>query len=498
MKRNLSLLASLFASTLLFAQVPEASEDVMLQGFYWESQNETGWTQLMESVDEIGSNFTCIWLPPSASAEGSNTVGGTNVGYHPRVWNNQNSCWGTADDLKSLISSLHDVDVKVLADIVINHRAGYTDWCNFPEDDFGEYGKFQLTGADICSTDETNSNHKEGEAYGAADTGDNWDGARDLDHSSANVQNDVKAYLKWLKGEIGYDGFRYDLVKGFSGSYIGIYNDASNPYISVGEYWDSSYDNVWGWINSTGKKSMAFDFPAKYALFNNGLAQGNFGNMMWTADFDSSKPRPAGLIHHYQSDRYAVTFVDNHDTYRDASKFTGDWAQAYAVLLSAPGIPCVFWPHWTACKDVISQQIAARHAAGIHSQSVVKVTCCNSYYECYAEGKNGTLICRVGNAAPSDVPEGYYLACGSSDWYYFLPNCISLPTAIDAHGNNISVYLNGNVLNVVADKEVNVLVSSLDGRILLRKSGVEHLCSTLPRGLNIVRVDNKEYKFIIK
>ena len=27
------------------AQAPEKSEDVMLQGFYWDSQKVTGWTQ---------------------------------------------------------------------------------------------------------------------------------------------------------------------------------------------------------------------------------------------------------------------------------------------------------------------------------------------------------------------------------------------------------------------------------------------------------------------
>lgn len=503
MKKNLSLVASLFASTLLWAQVPEASEDVMLQGFYWESQQETGWSQLMDYTDEIGRNFTCVWLPPSAAAEGSATVGGTNVGYHPRVWNDQNSCWGTADDLKALISKFHGANVKVLADIVINHRAGYTDWCNFSEDDFGEYGKFQLTGADVCSSDETNTNHIAGEASGAADTGDNWDGARDLDHTSANVQNDVKAYLKWLRGEIGYDGFRYDLVKGYSAQYVGLYNDAAEPYISVGEYWDGNFDPVWEWVKNTGSKndkykSMVFDFPAKYALFNNGLAKGNFGNMMWTENGDSNKPRPAGLIHHPMSNLYAVTFVDNHDTYRDGSKFTGDWHQAYAILLSAPGIPCVFWTHWAACKDMINKQIAARHAAGINSQSTVKVTNCNGYYECYSEGSNGTLICRVGNSAPSNVPDGYYLACGGPDWYYFLPNGISLPTDVEDSRDNLSVYLNGDVLNVVADKAVNVQVSSLDGRLVLRKGGVENLSHTLPHGLNIVRVDNKEYKFIVK
>ena len=493
MKQYITIFFSSFLlGSQVFAQVPEYSEDIMLQGFYWESQNETGWSQLANYADEIGEYFTAIWLPPSASPEGDATVGGTNVGYHPRIWNDQNSCWGTESDLKTLIAKLHSNDVKVIADIVINHRGGYTSWATFAPDDFGSYGSFQLTAAHICNDDEVNTNTSAGKEYGtatgAADTGDKWDGARDLDHTQEYVQNDIKAYLNWLKGEIGYDGWRYDLVKGYGAQYVGIYNDASEPYISVGEYWDGSYDAVWGWIQNTNYKSMAFDFPAKYALFNNGLQQ-----VTWSENYET--PRPAGLIHHAQSNRYAITFVDNHDTYRDDNKFTGDWLQAYAVLLSAPGIPCVFWPHWTACKDYISQQIEARKVAGINSQSSVLVTHSDGYYECIAEGSNGNLICRVGNSAPSDVPDGYYLACtANNDWYYFLSNNVATP--VKNTDTNISVALQANVLKVSAPTEVCITVSAVDGRVIYNNIASTASIS-LPCGLNIVRVGDKTYKFLV-
>ena len=224
-----TLLLSCFALLLgsARAQAPADCQDVLLQGFFWNSQQQTGWAQLLPAVDEIGQNFTGIWLPPSANPEGGYTVGGSNVGYHPRVWNDQNSCWGTADNLKTLITAFHNKGVKVIADIVINHRAGYTDWANFSPDNFGAYGSYQLTLADICRNDEVNTEAgaatfraTHGMATGANDTGENWSGARDLDHTSANVQNDIKAYLNWMKGEMGYDGWRYDFVKGFEGKYV--------------------------------------------------------------------------------------------------------------------------------------------------------------------------------------------------------------------------------------------------------------------------------------
>lgn len=425
MKKKILLFASLMlAGGVAMAQVPRQSTDVLLQGFYWESQNVTGWTQLTNEAATIGKSFTGIWLPPSAAAEGDNTVGGTNVGYHPRIWNNQNSTWGTADNLKTLINTLHNNNVKVIADIVVNHRGGYTSWLDFAPDNFGTYGSYQLTAADVCSTDEVNTDPNAGSYYGkatgAADTGENWAGARDLDMTSTNVQNDIKAYLNWLKGEFGYDGFRYDLVKGYKGSYVGLFNDATSPWLSVGEYWDGGYDAVNNWLKATNYKSMAFDFPAKYAIFNNGLAKGNFSNMSWT-DLTINKSRPAGLIHHGSTRPYAVTFVDNHDTYRDDSKFTGVVDQAYAVLMASAGIPMVFYPHWKSAQSLIEKQIACRKVTGIHSETDVDVTQKGTYYESYSYGTAGTLICRVGASAPTTVPEGYFLAAQGNSWWYYLP-----------------------------------------------------------------------------
>lgn len=485
------------APALMFAQAPEESEDVMLQGFYWDSQNVTGWTQLAAQADDIARSFTLVWLPPSASAEGGGPVGGNNVGYHPRQWNNQTSCWGTADNLKALISKLHTGGVKVIADIVINHRAGNTGWGDFTADDFGPYGNFQLTTAHICKNDEMNTDASagswKGQATGAADTGENWGGARDLDHTSTYVQDDCKAYLAWLKGDFGYDGWRYDFVKGFGGRYVGIYNEATQPYLSVGEYWDGSYDKVAAWIEATGRRSMAFDFPMKYDALNNGLAKGDYSKMSWIED--NTTWRPAGMIHHHNYNRYAVTFVDNHDTYRDANKFTGYVEQAYAFILSSSGVPCVFWPHWqSASKKAIEHMIAVRRAAGLHSQSDVTVTVRDKYYESLATGHRGRVITRIGFAAPRDVPEGYYLAAAGSNWWMYLSDNVSgieLPAAaragIKAHAGRIEV------TNPAA---AAVSVCTSDGRTVYA-SHAASVVLPLSSGIYVVRVGKTVRKVVI-
>lgn len=471
MKRLLYALP-LFAFTLpLHGQVPTESEDVMLQGFYWNSQTETGWAQLQQLSADIASHFNLVWLPPSASAEGGGAVGGTNVGYHPRIWNDQNSCWGKAENLKLLIASLHDKGVKVVADIVVNHRAGNTGWGNFTADDFGSYGSYQLTGEHICSDDEMNTDASagswQGTATGAPDTGENWGGARDLDHTSPYVQADVTAYLSWLKGEFGYDGWRYDFAKGFSGAYVGQYNAATSPYLSVGEYWDGSYDNVNAWLGQTGHRSMAFDFPMKYAALNNGLARGNYASMSWIED--QTTWRPAGLIHHYSTCGYAVTFVDNHDTYQDSNRFTGYVDQAYAFILSSAGVPCVFWPHWQGeYREAIERMIEVRRAAGLHSESKVEVTARSTYYESRAEGHHGSLITRIGTAAPTTVPEGYYLAASGSGWQMFLSDATSAIHGVTTTGTGDTESLPAYRLDGrrVTDHNASGLIITSGGKVI--------------------------------
>ena len=155
------------------------------------------------------------------------------------------------------------------------------------------------------------------------------------------------------------------------------------------------------------------------------------------------------MIHHHNYNRYAVTFVDNHDTYRDGSKFLGYVQQAYAFILSSPGIPCVFWPHWQGDdKQAIEQMIAVRRAAGIHSESDVVVQVRDKYYESLAQGHNGSVITRIGFASPRDVPEGYYLAAGGNNWWMYLSDNLAGISPVTITPQTMPTYdLNGRPVN---------------------------------------------------
>ena len=311
---------------------------------------------------------------------------------------------------------------------MLNHRGNYNSWCNFFTDYFGSYGTFTLTQKEICRNDECFTDAKSS-CYGAStserganDTGNNFDGARDLDHTSEVVQNWSKAYTQWLLNTMKYDGFRYDMTLGFHGRYLKMYNEAAQPYMSVSELWES-ISRQKQHLQECDSNTMIFDFQAKYSM--KGIVTGSYGKLNASKTFEGL--RKHGL------ERYSVTFIDNHDTF-DRGGAYGDnqftpvnsdlrsatnkdyVLQASAYMLMMPGVPCVFYPHWACFKDEINELIAVRKQAGIHSQSQVLAEESGQYkYHATIQGHRGKVIVRVGKYRSTTLPEGYELAVEGGD-----------------------------------------------------------------------------------
>jgi alpha-amylase len=397
--------------------VPSESEDIMLQGFYWDSYEDKGygdtrWPTLAGQVAEIGSYFSLVWLPPSAESNGG-------LGYIPKCYNNQNSSLGSSSELSSLIAALHMNGVRVIADIVINHCGNQSNWCDFRDMDFGTYGHFYPQSSWITSDDEGGCNPSGNKDDGQHEA--NYGAARDWDHKNAEVQAMCKAYTQWMKNIMLYDGFRYDYCGGFHVSHINDYNTAAKPYFSVMEYWYGDATTLKTRIDNADKNTLTFDFALKYNALRDGIFQKQY-----------SKCVNAGLRGKGYS-KYAVTFIDNHDTFARsesedvAGKSDGSsvndkslMMRCNAYLLSLPGVPCVFWPHWVKYKSEIKKMIDARRAAGIHSESTMTETYGSGWYRATVYGKHGSVKLMLGTAANDELPEGYTEAIKGSDYamYY--------------------------------------------------------------------------------
>jgi alpha-amylase len=347
--------------------------DILLQGFHWHSHRgvvdphtraRKSWYRIInENAATIkAAGFTWLWFPPSSDSLAPE-------GYIPRRWHVLDTPYGTEAELQATLRAVQPV--KALGDVVLNHRVGVaTGGADFDQP------KFADNRAAVTRDDES------GVGTGNPDTGDRHPSGRDLDHTNPEVRTAIKTYLARLKA-VGFQGWRYDLAKGYHGRFVGEYNDATDPEFSVGEFFDGDRQKVTNWLDATGGKSTAFDFPTRYLLYESCLSD-DFHRLR---SVNGGRVVPAGLLGFWPS--RSVTFLDNHDTesrrdeehgyHHDGTRHFPDRAVAmgYAYTLTHPGIPCIFWAHYFDWGDYTRQRIArliqVRKQSGIHARSHIEI-----------------------------------------------------------------------------------------------------------------------------
>ncbi|KAK7386948.1 hypothetical protein VNO78_27345 [Psophocarpus tetragonolobus] len=364
--------------------------EILCQGFNWESHKSGRWyMELKEKAAELASfGFTVIWLPPpteSVSPEG----------YMPKDLYNLNSRYGNIDQLKDVVKSFHEVEIKVLGDVVLNHRCAHYKNQNGIWNLFG--GRLNWDERAIVADDP----HFQGR--GNKSSGDNFHAAPNIDHSQEFVRKDLKEWLCWLREEIGYDGWRLDFVRGFWGGYVKDYLEATEPYFAVGEYWDSlSYtygemdhnqdahrQRIIDWINATGGTAGAFDVTTK-GILHSALERCEYWRL------SDQKGKPPGVLGWWPS--RAVTFIENHDTGSTQGHWrfpSGKEMQGYAYTLTHPGTPSVFYDHlFSHYKTEIAALISIRQRNKINCRSTVKI--CKAERDVYAAIMDEKVAMKIG------------------------------------------------------------------------------------------------------
>jgi alpha-amylase len=430
--RVLAAILLLALPSLARAQAGFDDDRVMLQGFYWESYRhgdakfpQYGAKKWYDIVREQAgairdARFDLVWLPPPSWA------GGRSAGYNPReLWRFDNS-YGSEKQHRAMLEELLKSGVEPVADIVINHRDGSTSWADFKNPDWGTRA--------ICRHDEAFHHHdspvkgtpekdrgadeeqpKEYTQHGGTTYA--YDSFRDIDHTNPEVRRDILKYLLALKS-FGYRGWRYDMVHGFHAKWLALYNLRTNPTFSVGEYDWSAHGEMRGWVWHTATKagdlrtsSNVFDFTTQFTL------KGNKGNYKAWYGLGNG----LGMIGDNTDDKpwkqRAVTFLENHDTgyrtnedgtpqeHHKSDSFANNWEveQAYAYILTHPGVPCVYWKHYFDWGNDLRQKIKAlvnaRKVAGVKSGSQIWTQNNAGYKGVYASrvaGAGGDLYVRIG------------------------------------------------------------------------------------------------------
>lgn len=378
------------------SQIP-SDQHVLLQGFHWtantvERDGRPAWYRIIsENAQRIAdSGFTLVWFPPPSDSYAPQ-------GYMPRRLYDLHSRYGTEAELRTAIDDLGRRGVGAIADVVANHRAGTSDWADFTHPTWP-------TTESVARNDEWG-----GPKSNRDDTGDGERSSRDLDWHSVTVQDGLKDWMRWLRNDVGFVGWRYDLVKGFAGWGVEALNRATNPVFTVGEFLDGNTDKVVAWIDGSHPeppyRSAAFDFPFYYALYD----------AVMSRQFDRLRPgaRSAGVIGAWSEK--AVTLVKSHDfeevrngEYGPAIPADGRLVQGYAVTLTHPGTPSVFWRdiYDSAHEDILRTLIRIRRCYRISSGSKLFVAKAarDDVYAAYITGSKGELAVKIGPGAWS--PDG--------------------------------------------------------------------------------------------
>ena len=322
---------------------------VIMQAFYWncpgnEGQDGNWWNFLNGKVKNLQAvGFTALWLPPASKAADAQSMGYDPYDFYDlgdfsqkggtKTW------FGNKGELMNLIASAHAAGIQVYADMVINHNSGGDATELNPIDGKTRWTRF-TPASGIFPRNWLCFHPSSYESYDEMSFGD----MPDLCHRDPNVYTQMIAIAQLLIEQIGFDGFRFDFVKGYGPwmvkaiaevRYLNEAKQGLKPFC-VGECWDSDR-TINDWLSAVNtfmdNQVSAFDFPLHYRLKQ--LCD-NYG-------FSMTDLAQGGVMN-VEEPTHAVTFVDNHDTTRDPSNaIINDKMLAYAFILTHEGYPCVFW-----------------------------------------------------------------------------------------------------------------------------------------------------------
>ena len=363
-----------------------ARNHTMMQYFEWYLPSDsTLWDKLTKDAAHLESiGVDHVWTPPAyKGAGGVNDVGyGVYDLYDLGEFDQKGSIptkYGTKEEFLNAIRTLKQNNIKVLADVVLNHKMGAdeTEEVLAVEEDFQDrnvtltsakpicaWTKYNFPGrGDTYSSFKWNWTHFHGIDWDQNTSkiaiykfyGKHWDenvdkengnfdylmGA-DIDLNNFDVVTELKNWGKWFVNTTDVDGFRLDAIKHIRSEFFPEWIDElkrtfdKDMYI-VGEYWSTNIDTLKDYIEKTGGRISIFDVPLHYNLYRASVSNGEF-NM--SSIFEGT------LVE--QMPEKAVTFVDNHDTEpgQALESWILDWFKIHAyslILLRKDGMPCVFY-----------------------------------------------------------------------------------------------------------------------------------------------------------
>jgi len=283
--------------------------------------NFNGLTDQLSCIQNLG--FDAVWISP--------VVENGEMGYHG-YWatnlNEINSHFGSASDLQSLVSAMHDHGIYAMLDVVGNHM-GCTGGdciacgCNqspsgiVPFNDPAHYHT-------LCEITDWND-QQQVEICRLANL-------PDLNQSVPYVRDTLKQWITQMVSTYQFDGIRIDTVPEVDPTFWGEFNDAANCY-AVGEVLNGDVNYV---APYQGPLDAVLSYPMFFVLRNVFIHGQSFSSISQLLESYRNQFKDPSLL---------GTFIDNHDNPRFLSQ-TGDqflYQNALTYVLTGQGIPIIYY-----------------------------------------------------------------------------------------------------------------------------------------------------------
>ena len=258
----------------------------------------------LDRLEELGVGI--LWFMPIHPIGAQNRIGNLGSYYSVKDYYDINSEFGTLDNFKALVDSIHAKGMYVLMDWVGNH----TSWDN----------SLTITHPEWYV--------KDGNGNFTPPPGTNWTDVIQLDYSEQELRDYMIEAMKFWITEVDVDGFRCDAV-----SFIPL------------DFWEEAIaelKNIKPEIfmlaedDGTEYQTAGFDMSYGWGLY--GFGEGilvNIANEINNANFINGYSTLENT--NYSSSHYRMYFTSNHDEnswYGTVFELFGDAAEVFAVLTS--------------------------------------------------------------------------------------------------------------------------------------------------------------------
>ncbi|KAI1298828.1 alpha-amylase [Xylaria venustula] len=297
------------------------------------------WQGIITQLDYIQNmGFTAIWISPIVkNIDTETTYGLPYHGYWAQDIYSLNAHFGTEDDLKQLSTELHNRNMYLMVDVVVNHYAANMAPTSV---DYSQFNPFNT--ADYfhpyCPIDDSNAT-----SVIVCWLGDTNVPLVDVKTEDSSVRDTYNGWITDLVSTYGIDGIRMDTVQNVEKTFWPDFQDAAGVYI-VGEVFNgdpSVFPDYLNYISGT------MNYPAYYWV---------------TRAFQSTSGSMSDLVNGLNTMKGQMqtntlgSFLENHDNPRFAS-LTSDYAldkNAIAFVMLSDGIPIIYQgqeQHFSGASD---------------------------------------------------------------------------------------------------------------------------------------------------